>query len=398
MLKGRSSKKWSGLAREARPLLLPALIGLAGAAAASAYTVARLAEKARPDFALQLYPSLAPAKTHKADALLADTAAGRGRFMRARSLAFESLAADPLNPAALRVIAATEPASSPRLAPLLDLASKASRREVGVQLLQIELAVTRNRVDQALHHYDQALKVKPSVGSILFPVLLNAATDRELLPSIRCVIAANPVWLRNLSSWVLENPELMPQFALLVPALPLRSEAASQDFGHAIVEGLVEQRRYPEAYSSYLTYKRAMLLTPKEEHRPYRPFEWMPVESPDFGAEANDENNAFELYASQNATGDVLRRLTRNAPGRYRLSFAVEPLEGRPQSFQTSITCPASSGSAPRLPSKVSAVGNIVRVEYAVPPNCPFQWIQMTLKAGTSPVRMRLSRFGHQTI
>lgn len=110
------------------------------------------------------------------------------------------LRAGPLNTAALRQLALVEaldagvddPAASTRL---IRLAGRVSRRDLANELLLIEDAVARERVPEALAHYDHALAVHPGAGTRLFPVLSAAIEE----PSIRTVLGGyvNRAWYRT---------------------------------------------------------------------------------------------------------------------------------------------------------------------------------------------------------
>lgn len=375
-----------------KPLVAPMLVGLVLASAAGAYSFARIIERGRPQLAFRLVPSLSTAAVAAADALVADSNGGRNsaKVAQARELARRSLIVDALNPGALRTLAGSEQLKSEQAGRLLDSALALSRRDIGTQLMEIEFKVARNNVAGALAHYDQALRVKPSVGEALYPVLLSAATDPELLPAIRRVVASNPPWLPRLAAWVVDNPDRMADFSLLIPAIPLRSDALSPDFGAMIVEGLANQNRLPQAYVSYLAYRQALNLQPQNDRGTYRPFDWAPLDSFEYGSEA--VGNGYEIYANQNALGDVMRRLVRLDPGRYRFGFALQPIEGTNATITPQVTCPVAGGARTPLPTKVSASKSALQAEFVVPPNCRFQWLQIQVRAGAEPFRARLDR------
>src|SRR5205085_6563401 len=195
----KPNKKRQGMTRAellsaVKRLILPALVTLALAGVSCTYALARILETSRPNLALALMPSLPPAIDAKTQQLLVDARMNNepGKLSEARHLAIRSLEASPLNPAALRVLAVTGPQRLEAVRGLVATALRLSRRDVEAQLMQIELDVARNDIPATLHHYDQALRVRPSIGNVLFPTLLSAGDTPHLLPPIRRLVATDP--------------------------------------------------------------------------------------------------------------------------------------------------------------------------------------------------------------
>lgn len=377
-------------------LLLPALAIVALAGMAAAYALARVVEERQPDLSLMVMPSLAPALAVKADRLIADSGTGqdRAKLAEARRLAQRALRAAPLNPEALRTLAVTGPQNVDAWRSLIATALRVSRRDIGSQLLQIELDVARNDVGATLRHYDQALRVTPSIGPTLYPVLLTATDDPALLGSIRRFVSTDRPWLPRLSGWVVENPRYLTRFTRLVEALPPRSEAMSLAYGGPMIDGLVAQERLSDAYVNYRAYRRAMLLKPREAHRPLRPFEWTSLDNFETGSDrVSDRADAFTIFADRGANGEILSRLTRLAPGTYRLSSALNSVEGGGAHLQTQISCAGGGAPTSLLSNEIPVSQRSIAMNFTVPAGrCPFQWVRLHVRAGDETFRAQLER------
>lgn len=375
----------------ARRLIIPLLITAALSVTAGAYSVARILEKARPDVALSIMPSLPPALVAKADAAMVASERGPGQMANGRAFAERALKSAPLNPDALRTLALVSSDDTDRALKLLTTAHGLSRRDIGTQVVMIELAAARGDVSGALRHYDQALRVKPSVGSTLYPVLLSAADDPSLLPAIRNVVAKGPSWLPHMTGWALENPKYLPPLTALVEAFPLGSNAMSQDYGHPMIDELVKQRRYRDAYVVYGAYRKAMLRTPKSEHRPFRPFDWAPADNFETGSDAVPGQPAsFEIFAESASRGEVMSKLNHLPGGKYSISFGVDPIDAGGQ-LQTAIFCAGTKEDNSLFVSNVPLSAGTFRREFTVPQSgCLFQWVRLLVQAGEGPVRARL--------
>jgi hypothetical protein len=381
------------LLRTIRLFLLPALATIALAAAAGAYALARIVEQAQPDIALALMPSLPPALDAKAQMVLAD--AGNpdvaGRIAEARALAQRSLRSSALNPGALRMLGAARAGRLVDGAPLIAMALRLSRRDIGAQLFQIEIEVGRNNIPATLRHYDQVLRVSPSVGPTLYPILLSASDDRTIRPHVRRLVAEDPPWLARLAGWTIDNPDHLVRLARLVPWIPADSEAMSLDYGPAMIDALVARNLFDAAYVDYLAYSRSAAMAPGQR-RPIRPFDWTSVDNFETGSDpVADRAGAFDIFADAGASGEVLSKLTRLAPGAYRFAFTLGAVEGAGAAVHAAISC--ADGGRPLQTGEARIAARAVRVDFQVPPGgCRYQWIRLNVRAGQEPVRARLDR------
>lgn len=107
----------------------------------------------------------------------------RARDERSKEVALAVLKTQPLNANALRLLALWEDSRGETKGAhsLATLAEKVSRRDLLNQLFLLEAAVGQGNIQEALDHYDKALRVSPESKQLLFPVLIEALKD----PAIR---------------------------------------------------------------------------------------------------------------------------------------------------------------------------------------------------------------------
>jgi hypothetical protein len=383
------------LLRALKRLALPALATIVLAGAAGAYAVARIVEQARPDLALSIMPSLAPALAAKSDALIAGNVRGdRALLAQARSLAQKSLRASPLNSAALRVIAATGPRNPAYWRRLVGTSLRVSRRDVGAQLFQIELDVARNDIPATLRHYDQALRVKPSVGDALYPILLSATDVADVRPAVRRLVATGPQWLPGLVAYALDHPEYMRRLARLIDAFPADSDAMGPGQGQALVEALVERGELAPAFMVQQAYGRRSRIAGFGGFT-YRPIDWTLVDGYEIRSDLIERPTPHVRFsAEQGEEGVFLSRLAALPPGRYRLSFAVEKQgDEAAGAIGLALSCQARGGDRVFVRRQAAIrTGRFVE-EFVIPPrDCSFQWLRFSVASRQGPLAADLTR------
>lgn len=377
-------------------IFLFSIMALVGAALAGSYSLARLSERGRPDLSLSMpFPSPV-AMTTKADAeLKASGGKDRARIARASALARRSLDASPLNPQALRIIATGEAAEGRDPIPLVAAALDVSRRDVGSHLMQIEIEVQRGNVAAILRHYDQSLRVKPSVGATLYPILLSAIREPEVLAGGRKMVSTGPVWLPGMIDWTLGNPEFLPNLVPLVSAFPSRSVALNAGYGQAMIEALVGQRRYREAFAVHATYSSRAAATPgSTPGYIYRPIDWAVADGYDAGGELIDGRNAHvRFFAQPQKSGDFLTRMAALPVGRMQIRYRISEAQGRGGRIRMDVSC--VGGGAAALQSEAPVANGVQQQIFSVAPGCSFQRIGLSVQAGDEAVEASIAEVSY---
>lgn len=265
-----------------------------------------------------------------------------------------------------------------------------SRRELRTQLMAIELAVARDNIAQALHHYDIALRTKNSAPALLFPVLTAALPDENIRIQLIKILAAQPDWGRSFideAARKADDPRIAGSFfqQLQKTGVPI-SEAANQTIMHR----LLATKYYDEAWVYY------SILRPGSDRRHSRDpnfqivldrpnsFDW--VASNRLGIStvilADPENGLFDFSVSMGHGGRLLQQLQMLPAGDYilegRSSGIEQPARSRPYWL---LQC-QDGGEIARVEIGNSSEENGRFQAYLhVPTNCPVQMLVLVARS-----------------
>lgn len=165
-------------------------------AAVTAHGLGVVLADRKPGLALRFAPYNADALASAArraivpDASPADLAASE-------ATARAALARSPVLASALTSIGliADLKGDRPKAKQLLRSSAALTRRDLPTRLWLIEEAVTRGEVDEALHHYDIALRTSLRAPEILFPRLGDALSDPVIAHAVGRLFETRPPWM-----------------------------------------------------------------------------------------------------------------------------------------------------------------------------------------------------------
>lgn len=343
-----------------------------------------------PETALRYQPDDALAQANLATMLLLTDASAAATRKRAVSLARRSLHGLALNPAALRV-AVLDGASSKTAEAALRLSEKMSRRDVATQLMLIETAVQANNVDEALSHYDTALRVHPDMGSILYPVLASAGAEQPLDPSFVRLFRSDPPWANEFIRWAVGYAPDLAGITPLIRALPSKSHALSTDNLQAIVAKLAESREFVPAFDLYRSHSfdAANRLWGSSTATSYPPLDWRVASNGDLSVDASGEKGdsiTFEASGSQPQT--VMDRVVSLPPGHYLLAARGTSSVADPSTapYWYVVCADASEAELAKLAMPTLRSENAeYRKAFRVSQECPFQWLRLRLSGTSTP-------------
>lgn len=210
---------------------------------------------------------------------------------------------------------------------LFRYAQTLSRRDVATQLWAIEDSVGRGDIPGALRHYDIALRVKPSLGDVLFPVLSSASADPTVRAAVIRTLATEPPWAESFIRYVAAKAPSDATVSLLVglqrSGVPIPEAARSQ-----VINGLIAAEHIDMAWSYY------SVQHPKSDRRRSRDadftamidtpsqFDWVLINDGTMSTsiQRSGKTNLFDYTVPSNAGGPVLQQLQLLPPGRYRLA------------------------------------------------------------------------------
>lgn len=353
-----------------------------------AFSIARVAVKSRPlsaDARISYDGRLTAA--HATALLTPDvTAAGRAR---AGELARAALRHDPTTVDAVVTLgvvtlAQNDPAKARHL---LTYAQTLSRRNVQTQLWSIEDAVARGDVLGALRWYDIALRTKPGMSDVLYPVLAQASHDPAIRVALVRTLAGKPPWLDSYVAYAAVQKDDPQSTAALFAALSARGVAIPASAQASVVDVLLDAGNVDGAWQYYAAIRSgatrtrsrdprfaAMLETPSA-------FDWSARSDNSLAAsiQRTHDGGALEFSAPASIGGAVLQQVQLLPAGTYRLSGHSEGIAQDERALPYwALICRGDGRELGRVtvPNSAQAGGAFAGV-LTVPANCPVQTLTL---------------------
>jgi hypothetical protein len=387
-----STRRLSGQIRTRGVILLAGIVALAVTLQVS---VAGVFRSARPQLALTLAPYDAQARSK-----LAWQLAGYGDTETdARALALDAIRRDPVQPAALRVLAQTldanDAATQRTELALMAQAQRLSRRDQQTQIWFINHVGQQGDVEAMVRHIDIALRTSETSRSALFPMLVAAAADPQGAQIIDRTLAKKPNWAVPFGAFAIgwgSDLDVATRMARLLfdPRKP-----DDRDRYLTLLGRLVAAGRYSQAWVLYSDpalglhggnaghLRHGDFETAEDE----TPFDWSYSDDGElFGArERLPERNGFVLRvaASNGRSGEVARQYLHLPAGIHRLRAIAGDVPAKiPERPVIRIECVDPAGGRPLVSVRPAAAGTAARelqASFAVPANCAFQKIGITI-------------------
>jgi tetratricopeptide (TPR) repeat protein len=308
---------------------------------------------------------------------------------RAEALSQAALRRDPTAVSAaatlgVAILARGDTADARRL---LTYAQKLSRRNIQTQLWSIEDAVDRGDVPSALHWYDIALRTKPELSEILYPVLARASHDPAIRAALVNTLSEKPLWANGYVSYAAaqrDDPQSTAQLFVRLRARGVTIPASAQA---ALVNVLFEAGNIEQAWRYYTVIHRnadrtrsrdprftAMLDTPSV-------FDWSPLADNSIAAsiQQSRDGGAFEFSAPASIGGAVLQQIQLLPAGTYRLSGHSDGIaqDSRALPYWT-LTCRRDGRELGRIAiPNSSQSGGMFAGTLTVLASCPVQTLTM---------------------
>lgn len=113
-----------------------------------------------------------------------------------RAILREAVLREPVNAQGLAVLATLDDyrGDSGHARTLFRLSEMASRRNTLAQFWLIEDAVRRGKVEEAVLHYDRAMRISGDATKVLLPILIHASSDPRILKALLPKLAQRPSW------------------------------------------------------------------------------------------------------------------------------------------------------------------------------------------------------------
>ncbi|WP_156362441.1 hypothetical protein [Sphingomonas sp. Leaf208] len=270
---------------------------------------------------------------------------------------------------------------------LLAYAQMLSRRNFQTQLWSIEEAVGRGDVAGALRWYDIALRTKPDVSNILFPVLAGASHDPAIRTALVQTLAGNPLWANsyiNFAAGQKDDPKSTASLFVDLRAHGVTIPASAQA---AVINILLNAGNVDQAWRYYATIRpgvdrtrardprfAAMLETPSA-------FDWTTLSdnSIAISIQRTREGGMFEFSMPASIGGPVLQQIQLLPPGSYRLAGHSDGIAQDANALPYwMLTCRSNGSELGRVPVPNSAQTRGMFVgTLTVPANCPVQTLTL---------------------
>lgn len=379
------------------PILLFAAVAIWLTFAVSA---AALFRSARPDAALKLVPFDARAQARAAEQLVSRPSADRRRLAAAEALAIASLRRDPTVVTAWRTLAliAVFRGQPDRAGRLFHLTERMSRRDLPTQLWLIEENVNRNDVAGALRHYDVALRTSLSSHELLFPIILRALNDPNLVAPMARLVSTNPPWKEQFFGALIQQPPSGNNLARLLEMIAARGQLSSRDLLSSIVIYLGDRREYSAAWRVYRVLKNLPRAEPGtlrnggfEGPNRVPPFDWRLESGTELGAEtrpvpAPGADTGLYAYAASGTSGVVASQLLLLRPGGYTLAaLGGVTAASRPERVTWKIACASTPTAFIATQSAIpsGSAGGPIGMRFRIPAGgCEAQWLQLEISGG----------------
>ncbi len=318
------------------------------------------------------------------------------RAASAAELARTSIAAQALNPQALRVLGAVEDRNghAARALALMHLSDQLTRRDLGTQVWLVNHNAALNDAAESLRHYDTVLRASNDVQPVLFPILQRALADKGIRAAFAPYIQSGAPWLPNFLAFQISSttdPSNVASAVIDAGGLP-RQPDYYRGLETQLLAQLADTKRYDKMRDFYalLHGKAPDVLTAAgfsgtTTDSRFQPITWKLIEaaavSAAFEQEPQSGQMAFHIIAGSGQHGIAGSKLMMLPAGHYRIASSLRFLHrGTGSGLAWSVQC-AATGSDISL-KDVGTAARLAAVEFDVPSVCPAQTISLVVTGG----------------
>ena len=297
------------------------LLGYAGAT----FSLARATVSANPAYAHRLAPYDGRITAGLASSL-AGPSAGAADRVHADRFARLAWRQDPTAVAAVSTLGinAQVRGDTGRARRLFAHAVTLSRRDLVTQLWSIEDAAARGDVAGALRDYDIALRTRPALAEVLYPVLAAASASPAIRSALAHTLVGKPAWSETFVSYVADHGPDPLSTARLFQHLAHVGIAVPDNAASSAVDALVAGGRIDEAWTYYASRRSNVDRRRSRDSRfamaLERPsvLDWVTIS--EGGVVSSVNGGIFAFSAPASVGGAMLQQMQLLTPGTYRLA------------------------------------------------------------------------------
>lgn len=307
--------------------------------------------------------------------------------IKARKLARIALIAEPTAVAAAVALGLDEAASgNVNIARRnFSFVERLSRRDLTTQLWWIEDAVGRGNFNEALKHYDIAMRTTPQSWETLFPILNSASRDPAIRKALISMLVAHPIWGDQFIAYASRQQADPLATAALLRGVAQAGGRVPSDAHARALSMLIDMKHQDDAWN-YYTQLHPGADRSKSRDPSFRGgyesstlFDWVLI--PDTGASSTIGGGIFDFALPPSVGGPLLRQYELLPPGRYKLTGRAvdidQPLQSSPY---WTLVC---RGGAELGRIDVSGSGRFSG-RITVPTGCPIQILTLVARPSES--------------
>ncbi len=223
---------------------------------------------------------------------------------------------DPLSPKSLAVLAIAE-TDAAKKREILASASIINRRDLLLQGLVLEDLIARQDYAATLQTLDMMLRVHPEQKSSLFPVLMQALSQKEALPALSGLLDTTSEWQSDFFKAAVREPDVLVNLA----ELRLQRGDVGADVDSRLIGGLFKAGAVGKAYEVYLAASggKAAQTSQLDWTSQFAPFDWKLADDAGFRAQTGASPDVIEIFVRGGKGGAVAERTIPRPAG----SFSV---------------------------------------------------------------------------
>ena len=229
---------------------------------------------------------------------------------------------------------------------------------------------------------------------VLVPVVARAMIDPVIGPQLESAVRSDPQ-LRSAVALAMVELNAQPAQVIGVGGSSPTQEPADKAWRAALLQKMVTAGKTADAYRLWRSFSGANRDGAHLSFLPLDglpPFDWTYLATGDGVAEPTQHGALDVSFYNRNSVS-VARKLVTLAPGTWRLDVAVEggPTRGQ-EPLAATVTCAATSGALTRIPFTIARGGSMrAFAVFAVPDNCPGQWLAIDGTAQEFPTPRTVS-------
>ncbi len=277
---------------------------------------------------------------------------------------------------------------------LFAYAQRVSRRDVQTQLWAIEDSVDRGDVMAALRHHDIALRTKPALSAILYPILAPAIQEPSIRAAMLTVLPGATPWRDDFIAYAAKNSPDPRATADLFKDLRRIGVTLNSAAQADLINALLAKDDGPGAWAYYSSIRRGV-----DRRRSRDPhfvaglaspslFDWTQNTDVDLATsiQRGDRGGVVNFTVPVGRAGALLQQMQWLPPGDYRLeghsSGIAQPARAQPY---WSLTCRNGPELGRVVVENSDVAAGTFTGRFTVPAHCTIQALTLMARASDSP-------------